>query len=450
MPRQPKPLNPYASWTALLGATARRLRLELSSRPVVSQDELGRRISYDGSTVGAVERGMLRPDTKFIEACERELPAGGMLRAMLPFVNQEWNEWERRGNGPPASTMLPPAELTVVPDQLADVSFLEAASDGAVEAMELARFAAAPGVGLGTLESIERAVDRLCRDYPNTMPGLLAPRVQRKLRYVRQLLAGRLTLAEHRHLVVASGWLSLLLACLQFDLGDREAAEATRDAALQLGREGGHQEIMAWSFELLAWFALVDGNFRDTIDFAEAGLAIAPHTSAGVQLTVQEAKSRARLRDRRGAEDAMRQGATTLARLAAPSHPEHQFVFDPSKLSFYAATCYTWLGETERAEEHAREVIAQSIGPGEVVRWPTRLAVARLDLGLVAAQRGQPDEAAQLGMAALRSGRVVGSTLGWFAELDTMLQKSHPDLAEVEDFHEQYVLAHRSMQDGRT
>jgi hypothetical protein len=87
MPRQPKPLNPYASWTALLGAAVRRLRLELSSRPVVSQDELGRRISYDGSTVGAVERGVLRPDAKFIEACERELPAGGMLRAMLPFVN---------------------------------------------------------------------------------------------------------------------------------------------------------------------------------------------------------------------------------------------------------------------------------------------------------------------------------------------------------------------------
>jgi hypothetical protein len=81
------------------------------------------------------------------------------------------------------------------------------------------------------------------------MPGLLAPRVQRKLRYVRQLLAGRLTLVEHRDLVVASGWLSLLLACLRFDLGDRDAAEASRDAALQLGREGGHEEIMAWSFE---------------------------------------------------------------------------------------------------------------------------------------------------------------------------------------------------------
>jgi tetratricopeptide (TPR) repeat protein len=417
----------------------RRLRLELSSRPVVSQDELGRHISYDGSTVGAVERGVLRPDAKFIETCERELPAGGMLRAMLPFVNQEWNEWERRGTGPPTSTTPPPAELTTIPDRLADVGFLEAASDGAVEAMELARYAAAPGVGLGTLESIERAVDRLCRDYPNTMPRLLAPRVQRKLRYIRQLLTGRLTLAEHRHLLVASGWLSLLLACLQFDLGDRDAAEASRDAALQLGREGGHEEIMAWSFELLAWFALVDGNYRDTTEFAEAGLAIAPHTSAGVQLTVQAAKAWARIGDARGAEDAMRRSATTLARLPAPSHPEHQFVFDPSKLSFYATTCYTWLGQAERAEEHAREVIAQSTSPAGVVQWPTRLAIARLDLGLVAAQRGQFDEAAQLGIAALRSGRVVGSTLRWFTDLDRVLMAKHATQPDVRDFHEKYV-----------
>jgi hypothetical protein len=278
------------------------------------------------------------------------------------------------------------------------------------------------------------------------MPGLLAPRVQRKLRYIRQLLASRLTLAEHRHLVVASGWLSLLLACLHFDLGGRDAAEASRDAAFQLGREGGHEEIMAWSFELLAWFALVDGNYRDTIDFTEAGLAIAPHTSAGVQLTVQEAKAWARVGDRRGAEEAMRQGATTLARLPAPSHPEHQFVFDPSKLSFYAATCYAWLGETERAEEHALEVIAQSTGPDGIVRWPTRLAVARLGLGLVAEQRGQPDQAAELGMAALHSGRVVDSTLEWFAELDRMLHGHHADVPEVEDFHEQYILTRRSME----
>jgi hypothetical protein len=109
--------------------------------------------------------------------------------------------------------------------------------------------------------------------------------------------------------------------------------------------------------------------------------------------------------------------------------------------AFYAATCYTWLGEAERAEEHAREVIAQSVSADGVVRWPTRLAVARLDLALVAVQRGQPDEAAQLGIWALHSGRVGDSTLGWFAELDRILYSNHADVPEVNDFHQQYLLA---------
>lgn len=111
---------------------------------------------------------------------------------------------------------------------------------------------------------------------------------------------------------------------------------------------------MAWSYELLSWSALVDGRYHDTVAFARTGLELAPASSAGVQLAVQQAKAWSRLGDRREAETAMRTAAGALAGLPVPSNPEHHFVFDPPKLSFYAATCYTWLGELDRAEEHAR------------------------------------------------------------------------------------------------
>ena len=42
MPRPLKPPNPYASWSALFGATVQKLRLSLRSRPVVTQEELGK------------------------------------------------------------------------------------------------------------------------------------------------------------------------------------------------------------------------------------------------------------------------------------------------------------------------------------------------------------------------------------------------------------------------
>ena len=128
---------------------------------------------------------------------------------------------------------------------------------------------------------------------------------------------------------------------------------------------------------------------------------------------MQQARVWARLGQRREAEDALRAGATALARLPPPAHPEDHFAFDAAKLSFYAAMCFTWLHQTEQAEEHARQAIAHSTETPGVIRWPTRFAVAQVDLALLAVQRGQLDEAALRGTAALDSGRVVASTLGW-------------------------------------
>ena len=90
-------------------------------------------------------------------------------------------------------------------------------------------------------------------------------------------------------------------------------------------------------------------------------------------------------------------------------------------------------------------MIAQAINGDGTVRWPTRLAVVRVDLGLVAAKRGQLDEAAHFGIEALGSGRVVASTLGWFAALDAALQRDGSDVPEVQDFHEQYLLVQGSL-----
>jgi hypothetical protein len=97
MSRAPKPLNPYASWSSLFGATVRRLRLGMRAGQPLTQVELGKQIGYSDAAVGAVERSALRPDVAFMEGCERVLPADGMLRTMFPFVLAEWQVWERTG-----------------------------------------------------------------------------------------------------------------------------------------------------------------------------------------------------------------------------------------------------------------------------------------------------------------------------------------------------------------
>jgi transcriptional regulator with XRE-family HTH domain len=424
LPRPPKQLDPDRSALDRLGYELRRWRLSRQ----LSQKELGRRIVFSRVHVSLVETAQERPSRQFVERCDAVLEAGGALLAIYEQVRAEHARAriEVPELRPAASPLLLPTEE-------------------ALDVLELARQAEASSLGAGTVETIDRAVDRFCREYPGTAPHLLIPSVGRRLGYISQLLRGRLTLTQHRALLVAGGWLTGLLACLQFDVGNREAAEACRDAAFQLSKEADHQQLMAWTFELLAWFALVDGRYPDTVQLAQTGRELAPNTSAGVQLAVQEAKGWSRLGDRRGAETALRHAAGVLSRMPTPSHPEQHFIFDASKLSFYAATCYTWLGEAEQAEEHANHVISQCLEIPGSIRWPMRLAENRVDLGLIAARRGQVDEAAHLGAQALTSERKSGGTLGRVAELDAALLRDHADVSEVQELHEQYLLARRAL-----
>jgi tetratricopeptide (TPR) repeat protein len=446
---QPGQLDLHASWSALFGAAVRRVRSELRPERPLTEEEFGQLVDAGGAQIGVIERGLAPPDEQFVRACERVFPeAAVLLRAILPFARAEWDRWQQGGMAPPRGTVLSPAELIASPAQAADPAYLESLERELPEALLLGREAESSHIPSGALETVDRVVDRLCRDYPSTPPGLLRAQVEGRLRQIRQYLDGRLTLAQHRQLLVAGGWLTTLLACLQFDLGDAAGAEASRDIAFRLGRDAGHQELVAWSFELLAWFALVEGRFGDTVEYARSGFESAPSTSAGVQLAVQEARGWSRLGERKEAEQAMRRATASLAKLPVPGHPEHHFVFDASKLSFYASTCFTWLGQAEAAEEHAREVVAQCLAvPGEV-RWPIRLAETRVDLGLIAARRRQLDEAAHLGRLALASQRKSGSTLERVGELDAALLRRFPEAAEARDFHERYQAAQRALTQG--
>jgi hypothetical protein len=62
-----------------------------------------------------------------------------------------------------------------------------------------------------------------------------------------------------------------------------------------------------------------------------------------------------------------------LSRIPIPAHPENHFMFDRSKWNHYAATCYEWLGDNDRAEEHALEVIGQHICADGTSNAPMRI-----------------------------------------------------------------------------
>ena len=312
-------LDPGASAAACLGALLRRLR----TLQGLSQAGLGRLTGYDGSYVGAVERAAVRPSRELVERCDQALDADGVLLALWSLTAHGGPAASPPASGPATS---PPAAGPGVSPPAAGPSTGAAAPDhggsgpdrggAVVEAMEVARRAEASEVGPGTLEEIERALERLDAAVPTTPPELLVPVVRGRRRYVGHLLAGRLTLGHRRRLLVAAGWLSALLAELYFDAGEREAAEANRDAAYRLAQQAGHAELAARAVGSLASWALADGRFRDAAELARAGQDLAPPAgAAALQLALDEARAWASLGDRRQAAAARHQAALTRAML---------------------------------------------------------------------------------------------------------------------------------------
>jgi transcriptional regulator with XRE-family HTH domain len=291
-------LDPTVTAAACLGALLRRLR----NFNGLTQAGLGRRTGYHGSYIGAVERSAVRPSRELVERCDEALRADGVLLMLWPLVDLE-------GTLPATDGDEPALEL-VAPDA-------RPGSDGAVfEAVEVARRAEASELGPGTLAGVERTVARLRDAAAGTPPGALLPAVLAQLGYVGRLLERRPNLAQHRRLLVAAGWLSVLVAQLSFEAGDREAAEASRDAAFRLARQAGHAELAAWSVEALALWALADGRLTDALELAQSGQDLAPPASAAaVQLALDEAQAWSSLGDQGRAAGAHHQAALTRAML---------------------------------------------------------------------------------------------------------------------------------------
>jgi hypothetical protein len=310
--------------------------------------------------------------------------------------------------------------------------------------LELARLAEDSELAAGATEALNEMVELLCRAYPLTPAATLRDRTRSRLQHVIRLLGSRSNHDKHRDLLAIAGWLAALLGCLHYDIGEREGAEAARRAAYCWARQAGHGELMGWAFEMSAWFALMDGRFKQVIEFAQAGQGVAGASSAGVQLILQEANGWSQLGNGRQANAALTQGAAMLSRMPAPDHPDHHFIFDPSKWMHFAATCYVTLGDNNRAEEHALEVIAQHGRSDGTTSAPMRTARAQITLGIVAARRGELDQAVAYGHSAFRHERQsLTDLVSSSAELDRVLQRLYRGEQLARDFHERHLTGNR-------
>ena len=309
------------------------------------------------------------------------------------------------------------------------------------QALELAARVGATDVGGATLDLLEGAFDDLACAYSTIAPRVLVERLRTHLAYASRLLDGRMTLAEHRRLLVVGGWLSLLAATVHIDLQQDGAARARLRAAEALAGEAGHAEIKAWVLETKAWRAVTEADNRQAVELARAAREIAPKTSsARIQATAQEGRALARLGDADGVYAVMDRVDSLVAAHPVPNRQAHHYQYDPSKFTAYAGTTLAWLGDPA-AERYARDLIIRlSASEGRVTAgpWPRRLASARLDLSLTLLKSNQLDEAADTAEQAIVSGHVAPSNYWRAAEVVRAAEAR--DLPEAQALREAFTV----------
>ena len=199
--------------------------------------------------------------------------------------------------------------------------------------------------------------------------------------------------------------LALLVGCVEYDAGDRVAAETTRQFALDLGTELDDLDVIGWAHEMAAWFALTQGDYGRAIAESTHGMEVAGARGVSVQLAAQAAKSWARLGNVRQVEVALDTGRDVLEGLPRPTNPDHHFVIDPTKWHFYEMDAYRNVGNDALARVYAEEVLRYGTTPSGEERSPMRNAEARITLGVIAARAGDIDAAVNQGQRALAGAR---------------------------------------------
>ena len=274
-------------------------------------------------------------------------------------------------------------------------------AESGMDTLEIVARLRASDVSASTLEAMRFTTDQLCSQYPHMPSDQLRQEGQQWLSRMTTLLEGRLTLDQHREVLTLAGYLALLVGCVEYDMGLKVAAEASRRAALTLGQEADHVEIVGWAYEMQAWYALTQGNYHGAIVASTAGQTIAGQHGVTVQLAAQRAKAWARLGDRRQVEVALNEGRDLLEAMPYPENTDHHFVVDPAKFDFYAMDCYRRLGEDRLAENYAEQVLRSGTDFDGVERSPMRNAEAKVTLGVVAARQGDVEAAVHRGRQAL-------------------------------------------------
>jgi transcriptional regulator with XRE-family HTH domain len=290
--------------------------------------------------------------------------------------------------------------------------------ESAAQAAAFAVWWEATSVGPHGAEVILAELRRLAGDYLTGEPDPVLVSLEGLRDNVFDLLRRHQSPMIARDLHLAAGYTCVLLAWLGGDLGQLGAASTHARAGGLFADTSGSTELQAWVQAVRSKTAFWSGEYRDAVDQANHGLAVAPATGVRVLLAAQVADAWATL----GAEQLARAALTEVA-AAREAQTDGDTVggllsCTQAREANYLSGVYQQLGAPDQAVATAGQAL--SLSQAQPVRSYATEAQIRLNLVDVFLDLDDLDAAADafqpvLGLPPERRLHTLTSRVGRFA-----------------------------------
>ncbi|WP_028188825.1 helix-turn-helix domain-containing protein [Salinispora pacifica] len=391
-------------------ALGRRLA-ELRTRRGLTQDDLGRLVHSNRSTVGNVEVGRQVSDRVFWVQCESLLKAGGELisgydeyRAGEIQHREEKAEaarharWgavldhrtiteasspirTRGGDEPPAlpaGSSPAAANLVAMIDEVDDLrrSLNATLTPGPIN-----------DAGLDEWGKIVTRHGRATRDRST---GALLRDIADDLIELKELISRRPSASALRCLTGMAAQMSGLLCLVLCRIDDKASALRWARTGRLAAVEAGNPMIQAWVLAQEAHAHYYSADFHDAVEAARHAQEIAGHkASAGTALAAAiEARTHAATGRRKQTRAALGRAEDCLSRLEGEALSASAFGYSEAQLRFHEENAYTRLGDVSAALA-AQERALQLCSPGDYTDW----ALTRLDRATCLTTTGDASDA---------------------------------------------------------
>ncbi len=301
-------------------------------------------------------------------------------------------------------------------------------------------------IGSDNLGSVADSVGQLVDHYEQTICALPPVEVYDELLSVRAYasrIVERAGLAPQRKdLIVATGWLSNLLALAACDIGEHAAARVWCSDAEHRGQDVRHPELAAWAVLTRAMIAFYQGQAQHSVSLAAQGQKItAIGTVIHAKLAAQEMRAVAMAGDAANMARARIYAAKAIARLPSGGKTTGAFSIKLGEDPPYTATSLLFVGNFNDAVSATERVIQTVYQPRKRNEDPSGYARSLLILALAQAGAGQLDEAVAAGHAALACSRPAWPTIVLAGKLDQILSQNWAGSREITEYHDRYLAA---------